>query len=311
MASRRGRKSRTLNTRKGDKEVYEFEDEQNQKLGNPEFAKLHFAQGEAYPLVKSLAPTRVSRTLYLVEPPETNTGFDLGYCDCYGYLKWDCDRHLNMKLDTKLKIPLHNAELVINSEGTDANMNHLRCKSGVKRKRCIKLIPKDRKLNVVNSCNGLLCLSEPLQNYPVVVCNPITDEFIIPTQTAKHPSAKKVMETIGSAPHSTYSYKLRAATYLNGTLHWFDINNTDYIISFDFDNDEFKSFPPPPHERSNVCHSEKPNMSIGALRGQLCVCDSSYFEYIELWVMEKYGVQGSWTKQFSISTCWTIFIVFK
>ncbi|CAL5409857.1 unnamed protein product [Camellia sinensis] len=337
MASRRGRKSRTLNTRKGDKEVYEFEDEQNQKLGssitdlprpicvdillrltvkNPEFAKLHFAQGEAYPLVKSLAPTRVSRTLYLVEPPETNTGFDLGYCDCYGYLKWDCDRHLNMKLDTKLKIPLHNAELVINSEGTDANMNHLRCKSGVKRKLCIKLIPKDRKLNVVNSCNGLLCLSEPLQNYPVVVCNPITGEFIIPTQTAKHPSAKKfsdcglgfntytwyrVMETIGSAPHSTYSYKLRAATYLNGTLHWFDINNTDYIISFDFDNDEFKSFPPPPHERNNVCHSEKPNMSIGALRGQLCVCDSSYFEYIELWVMEKYGVQGSWTKQFSIS----------
>ncbi|KAL7211814.1 hypothetical protein ACSBR2_014635 [Camellia fascicularis] len=395
MASRRGRKSRTLNTCKGDKEVYEFEDEQNQKLGSsitdlprpicvdillrltvkrilickcvckpwhnlisdPEFAKLHFAQGEAYPLVKSLAPTRVSRTLYLVEPPETNPGFDLGYCDCYGYLKWDCDRHLNMKLDTKLKIPLHNAELVINSEGTDANMNHLRCKSGVKRKRCIKLIPKDHKLNVVNSCNGLLCLSEPLQNDPVVVCNPITGEFInlpVPTQTAKHPSAKKFSDCglgfspktnqykvirmfdqqecqltrepisgrgiysrrvaeihtlgtgswkrIGSAPHSTYSYKLRAATYLNGTLHWFDINNTDYIISFDFDNDEFKSFPPPPHERSHVCYSEKPNMSIGALRGQLCVCDSSYFEYIELWVMEKYGVQGSWTKQFSIST---------
>ncbi|XP_028052872.1 F-box protein At3g07870-like [Camellia sinensis] len=312
MASRRGRKSRTLNTRKGDKEVYEFEDEQNQKL-DPEFVKLHFAQGEAYPLVKSLAPTRVSRTLYLVEPPETNTGFDLGYCDCYGYLKWDCDRHLNMKLDTKLKIPLHNAKLVINSEGTDANMNNLRCKSGVKRKRCIKLIPKDRKLNVVNSCNGLLCLSEPLQNYPVVVCNPITDEFIIPTQTAKHPSAKKFSDCgLGFSPKTKVIrmfdqqecqltrepisgrgiYSSRIA----------EIHTLDYIISFDFDNDEFKSFPPPPHERSNVCHSEKPNMSIGALRGQLCVCDSSYFEYIELWVMEKYGVQGSWTKQFSIST---------
>lgn len=100
----------------------------------------------------------------------------------------DCP--IKVKLDIKLKIPLRNEELVINSVG-DANMNA--CSKGG-----IKLKPKDHELDVVNSCNGFLCLSEPFKYRPsfrdcnpVIVCNPITCEFInLPPATIDDESRK-------------------------------------------------------------------------------------------------------------------------
>ncbi|KAF7114619.1 hypothetical protein RHSIM_RhsimUnG0082900 [Rhododendron simsii] len=189
---KRGRKPKGLNTLKVHKEADQLGEQQNQYLGpsledlpepisfdillrlstkslltcrcvckpwrklisDPEFARLHFARAEAFPLIRFSSSTYVSRNLYLVEPPEDSSGFDTEYCD----------RH--MKLETKLKIPLRNAELVMNREG-DANAD-CNSKGGVKRKRCIKLRPKDHMLNVVNSCNGLLCLSEPSLSDPVM-----------------------------------------------------------------------------------------------------------------------------------------------
>ncbi|XP_059645697.1 F-box protein At3g07870-like [Cornus florida] len=50
--------------------------------------------------------------------------------------------------------------------------------NGVKRKSDIRVTPKDRNFKIVNSCNGFLWLSEPTSNEPVVVCNPITGEYI-------------------------------------------------------------------------------------------------------------------------------------
>ncbi|KAF7152309.1 hypothetical protein RHSIM_Rhsim01G0070200 [Rhododendron simsii] len=44
------------------------------------------------------------------------------------------------------------------------------------------------------------------------------------------------------------------------------------------------------------------NMSLETLRGRLCLCDCSCYGYIDLWVMEKYGVQESWKRVFSIGT---------
>ena len=46
----------------------------------------------------------------------------------------------------------------------------------------LKSRAQDRRYNVVSSCNGLLCLSEQLDDEPlekdnVVVCNPVTGEF--------------------------------------------------------------------------------------------------------------------------------------
>ncbi|XP_058225945.1 F-box/kelch-repeat protein At3g06240-like isoform X2 [Rhododendron vialii] len=176
-------------------------------ISDPQFAKLHFSKAEAFPLVRSLSPTHISRNLYLVEPPEHSSGFDLrDCCDCYGYSSSEC--HFHMKLETKLKIPLRNEELAMNSEG-DVNVSG-NSKGGVKRKRCIKLRPKDHKLNLVNSCNGFLCLSEPSRNDPVVVCNPITGEFInLPVLTSADESfSRKFWDCgLGFSP-KTNQYKV-------------------------------------------------------------------------------------------------------
>ncbi|KAG5539171.1 hypothetical protein RHGRI_019657 [Rhododendron griersonianum] len=164
-------------------------------ISDPQFAKLHFTKAEVFPLVRSLSPTHISRNLFLVEPPEHSSGFDLcDCCDCYGHSS--SEPHFHMKLETKLKIPLRNAELAMNSEG-DANVSS-NSKGGVKRKRCIKLRPKEHKLNLVNSCNGFLCLSEPSRNDPVVVCNPITGEFItLPVVTPADESIGKSFSDCG------------------------------------------------------------------------------------------------------------------
>ena len=36
----------------------------------------------------------------------------------------------------------------------------------------------DQDFGIVNSCNGLLCLSKSITNNPHFICNPITGEFI-------------------------------------------------------------------------------------------------------------------------------------
>ncbi|KAI8570799.1 hypothetical protein RHMOL_Rhmol01G0064900 [Rhododendron molle] len=282
---------------------------------DPEFARLHFERAEAFPLIWSSSRTHISRNLYLVEPPEDNPGFE---------------SHFQMELETKLKIPLRNAELVMNGEG-DANVG-CSSKGGVKRKRCLKLRPEEHKLNVVNSCNGLLCLSEPSLNHPFMVCNPITGEFInlpIPTQADEssnrefhsgrvaeiHTLGTRSWKRIGCAPCSSLGYNLGFPTYLSGSLHWLliDINISDYIISFNFDTERFKSVPPPSNNKFFLIR-EPPrnfgemsldvlrNMSLGTLRGRLCLCDCSCYGYIDLWVMEKYGVQESWKNAFCIGT---------
>ncbi|KAI5337886.1 hypothetical protein L3X38_017157 [Prunus dulcis] len=142
-------------------------------ISDHEFAKLHFAQAESYPLVRPSNPTRVSRTLYLVEP-EDSSDFDFEHsnCTCYDasdFLFNECNGH---QFHMNLAKPLRNAEEVLNTHN-DANR-----KSGTKKKLCIKVCPAGHKYEVVNSCNGLLCLSKPFINDPAVVCNPITGEFI-------------------------------------------------------------------------------------------------------------------------------------
>ncbi|KAF4383410.1 hypothetical protein G4B88_023984 [Cannabis sativa] len=117
-----------------------------------DFAKLNFAQAKPKIFVRTLDSVRVSRILYLVEPEiQDDPGFDLN-------LGKD-----NMELNAKLKIPLRNPESVLKNQD---------------KKRGHNLKPKEQKYNIVNSCNGLLCLSEPWRNDPITVCNPVTGEFI-------------------------------------------------------------------------------------------------------------------------------------
>lgn len=124
-----------------------------------EFAMLHFAQAESNPSVQPSNPTLVSRTLYLVDP-EDGSDFDFKHSICMcndasDFLFNECNGHqfhLNL---AKYKIPLRKAEEVLTTHN-DANR-----KTGTKKKLCIKVCPAGHKYEVVNSCNGLLCLSKP------------------------------------------------------------------------------------------------------------------------------------------------------
>ncbi|KAH7862295.1 hypothetical protein Vadar_002606 [Vaccinium darrowii] len=188
---KRGRKPRFFNTHKGDRQVDEFDDLQKQNSGRSitdlpspitfDILLRVSVKGLlickcAYPLIRILSPIHVSRTLYLFEDCY---GIERGPCRCdnFGFGCDGPDGHIKLDINTKLKIPLWDAELLTHNEG-DANVN-LNAKGGVKRKRCVKLRPNDHKFNVVNSCNGLLCLSNPFQNDPVAVCNPVTGEYMV------------------------------------------------------------------------------------------------------------------------------------
>lgn len=60
----------------------------------------------------------------------------------------------------------------------------------------------------MNSCNGFLCLFEPKQNNPVLVCNPITGEFIKLPEASKVGNSRDVIEAgLGFSPR-TNQYKV-------------------------------------------------------------------------------------------------------
>ncbi|VVA40276.1 PREDICTED: F-box [Prunus dulcis] len=296
-------------------------------ISDHEFAKLHLAQAEACPLVRPSAPTRVSRTVYLLELEE-KSDFDLkdyvgdaGTSDCIHF-------HLRMNF-AKFKIPLRNADQAIHA---------MRNRKGrTKRKPGIKLEPLDHKYMYVNSCNGLLFLAETFYNDPLVVCNPITGEFIQLPEASKDESRERLSircalgyslktnqykvlrvfsqgtpnlvrmvelytlgqsswKSLGTAPTSAAYMLLTLPTYLNGELYWFYYESSYEIASFDFDNEQFHSVPTPPFELEECQH-----VSLGLLGGSLCVC-YAHENCINVWVMEDYGTQKSWTNRFSIKT---------
>ncbi|XP_059650490.1 uncharacterized protein LOC132296297 [Cornus florida] len=168
--------------------------------------------------------TLVSRTLYLVDPESSNKFVH-------------CDRRGKMKLETKLKIPLRNVDMLRAVVAWKAQKGCLPKGSPVKRKCRAKFYPRDYVFNIVNSCNGFLCLSELIYDKPVVVCNPITGRLTFPT-------------------------------YLNGGLYWVcqDGRRPDQIVSFNFDDELFQSVPLPPLENGT-------SLSMGVLEGCLCISD--------------------------------------
>ncbi|KAK9266486.1 hypothetical protein L1049_001692 [Liquidambar formosana] len=76
-----------------------------------------------------------------------------------------------------------------------------------------KMIPKSTrslgcKLNIVNSCNGLLCLQPVRGDYPVVIYNPVMGEYItIPTPEMDNCVEKAIVTGLGFSP-KTNQYKV-------------------------------------------------------------------------------------------------------
>ncbi|KAK3014723.1 hypothetical protein RJ639_008393 [Escallonia herrerae] len=294
-----------------------------QIISTPEFAKSHLARAQksAWPLIRTNDPKRISRTLYLVEP-EYESEFDAGQCTCeIGDNK--SNGHVHMKLDTKFKIPMRDRKMVL--------YDRLNPKPDARKRRFVFLDPRDHKFNVANSCNGLVCLCEPKQNNPSLVCNPLTGEFVslpeapmtgntktlilagvgrcrerdeykvirmfceLTSEAHVHTLGTRSWRRLNGSPYSPNVCKLKLPTYLNGALHWLHVyyQGKEVIESFDFETETFHSIPSRPKGFSGVGKWED-MISMGVLDGCLFICDSSKSGCFSLWVMKEYGIAESW-----------------
>ncbi|CAI9090428.1 OLC1v1025192C1 [Oldenlandia corymbosa var. corymbosa] len=301
-------------------------------ISDPLFAKDHFARAEPCPLIRTLYGSRVSRTLYLIEPSEIDVSYNVE-----NYSFPESEGGVNLKLDTRLKIPLRNVEMVPqnSTDPKSSSCSHSGSKSGLKR-LCVKVTPsKEHKFRVVNSCNGYLCMSHPVCNNPMMVCNPVTGEYLQLPQTHVFNDNSRVwcglgfsskrkqykvlrmfnenqdwpkkivaqVHTLGTGDWRSIDHglnsglEMRCVTYVSGRLYWIrvaELWKDELIMSFDFNNEEFRGIRPPSY--TNMWKREdKMYMTLGVLEGRLSFCNSiAWRGEMQIWVLEKSGECTTW-----------------
>ncbi|XP_026416232.1 F-box protein CPR1-like [Papaver somniferum] len=180
------------------------------------------------------------------------------------------------------------------------------------------------------SCNGLVLLSfykkeltffqgELADRYNLCLClsNPATREYKELPESPKLDSFERlviygfgydyknddyklfkiIMQTI---PY-WFSFVVTSGVLVPKALHWLVSSvgsktrpSPNVIISLDISNERFDDMLLPKEL------SEKRNMTVGVLESCLCVLHLKQDES-DVWVMQEYGVQESWTKQYSIT----------
>ncbi|KAF7831452.1 F-box protein interaction domain protein [Senna tora] len=250
-------------------------------ISDPHFAKLHFKDAPADVMIRTNDPKRVSRTLHLLEfQPKQFIGrsnYDNGsrFCICDDFCKPNCKRHI--KFEAKFKLPLRDSKMVLDKmlEAKSRKRSYIACK------------PRDDKFDVLNSCKGLLCLCGPMDRNPLVVCNPVTGEFIRLPEGSKifreaidcgfgyHEKTRefkviRVFNSFARDPKNAknWLYNGRVAEmHTLGTGSW---KNVELVVRFNFELERFEEFPCPV---KNFGMTNRDN---------------------------KYGVKDSWTKIYNI-----------
>jgi F-box interacting protein len=193
-------------------------------------------------------------------------------------------------------------------------------------------------MDLINSSNGLLCLRAYNHHSPSLyyICNPLLGEVlnVPPAPSASdqhlcfsafgfHPNTKtfKILQLVSKSNKLVAElYQSDGTTWsvlpnppsakpkpnssfdpsLNDALHWVtDGTISELIYSFNLNTNEFKSMPCPSHFVDDYV-SKISGMSVGVLKGCLCLCYVLEGARFETWLMEKYGVKESWRKAFSI-----------
>ncbi|RHN54312.1 putative F-box domain-containing protein [Medicago truncatula] len=140
-------------------------------ISESQFAKSHFERSPISLMIRTRH--RVSRTLYLLECEPDK--FEIGSNNHVKLapifkLPLRSFRDKRDQINNESKRPFRAARLVSgkNDENSDRGRQSLYI-------ACNRDIDK---FDIVNSCNGLLCLSDPSFGNPIVICNPVTGEFI-------------------------------------------------------------------------------------------------------------------------------------
>ncbi|RHN54325.1 hypothetical protein MtrunA17_Chr5g0405461 [Medicago truncatula] len=185
--------------------------------------------------------------------------------------------------------------------------------------------PDYDKFGVANSCNGMLCLCCPFEGHPLLICNPLTGEFIrlheATLNTHDMVSVPNMLGQVGLGfQPKTNEYKviriwrryllddfgfdlrLRYPTCINGALHWIGFEGQEMsILCFCLETEKLQSFPSPPvfqnHNNGFRCNKR---IHMGKLRGLLYICDTYPFRDVAMWDMNEYGIGESWTKVYNI-----------
>ncbi|GAU14776.1 hypothetical protein TSUD_204250 [Trifolium subterraneum] len=198
-----------------------------------------------------------------------------------------------------------------------------------------------KRMNLINSSKGLLCLraSNHHSHSHYYICNPLLGEVLtVPPAPSPsdqhlcfsafgfHPKTKtfKILQLVSKSNHlvaelyqsnsggTTWSVIPNAPSAkpkanssfdpeLNDALHWVtDGGISELIYSFDLNSNKFKSMPCPSHF-INEYVSKISGMSVGVLKGCLCLCYVVEGTRFETWLMDKYGVKESWRMAFSIN----------
>ncbi|GAV81177.1 FBA_3 domain-containing protein [Cephalotus follicularis] len=100
---------------------------------------------------------------------------------------------------------------------------------------------------------------------------------------------------------SDFSVRCSNRTFnIVNSVHYCTSHTDNYIVAFDMVDEVFSKISMPPFDLSSNYGCD----SVGVLNGNLVVVSSPYVELInrnvDIWVMKEYGVQESWTKQFTI-----------
>ncbi|KAK4266445.1 hypothetical protein QN277_027366 [Acacia crassicarpa] len=196
------------------------------------------------------------------------------------------------------------------------------------------------KFGLVNSCNGLLCLSGFEKDDPIWVCNPILGEYVtIPSASEGRnlgsftglgfcaaTNRYKVLQTFhpkvkwsGDNYLDAEIYHMDTGTwksigyapcalvapsfnsFLRSSLHWVPSAGGSSEYIYSF-NFETEEFGsvPPPPCLDGAKRQISNDLKLGIVEGCLFVCVFGDSRKFDIWVMKDYGVKESWTKQLVI-----------
>ncbi|KAI9075492.1 hypothetical protein K1719_042540 [Acacia pycnantha] len=142
---------------------------------------------------------------------------------------------------------------------------------------------------VWDQCNEILCLYGPSH---IILWNPATKEVkAIPKRNPRY----QYISVIGFGfDPITKDYKI--VRLLGDGKHYIEVSSEHdgtYILSFDFSKEVLGVIKLPLEVSSSA-------ESVGVLGESLACVSFARFGNFEIWVMNEYGVENSWTKKFNI-----------
>ncbi|XP_026398474.1 F-box protein At3g07870-like [Papaver somniferum] len=103
----------------------------------------------------------------------------------------------------------------------------------------------------------------------------------------------KSWRSIENVPYKFFLLNKPSGKLVNGNLHWLARKKdySDVLVSLDISNEIFKEIEPPKETYGSF-------YNLGTLEGCLCLLSFDDDDGLNIWVMQNYGVQESWTKRF-------------